>query len=76
VPADVCIAAFPTTHAALRAERAAKAAGLAVRMVPVPRSISSDCHVGMEAAVEDMEHLRSILTAEGIDHDLVRWRKG
>ena len=73
--AEVCIAAFPTTHAALRAERAAKDAGLTVQMVPVPRGISSDCNVGMQAPVEDMERLRSILTAEGIDHDLVRWPK-
>ena len=72
---EVCIAAFPTTHAALRAERAARDAGLTVQMVPVPRAISSDCHLGMQAPVEQMEQLRSILESQGIECDLVRWRK-
>jgi len=46
-----------------------------VRMIPVPRGISSDCHMGMEAPVEDMERLRSLLAADGLECDLVRWRE-
>ena len=70
---EVCIAVFPTTHAALGAERAAKEAGLAVRMIPVPRGISSDCNMGMRAAIEDMERLGSVLASKGIECELVRW---
>jgi len=75
VGADVCIVTFATTQVALRAERVATDGGLNVRMIPVPRGISSDCHMGMEAPVEDMERLRSLLAADGLECDLVRWRE-
>ena len=73
--ADVCIVTFTATHAALRAERSAIEAGFGVRMIPVPREISSDCNMGMEASIEDMERLRSLLASKGIECDLVRWRE-
>ena len=71
--AEVCIVTFPTTHGALRAEREAAEAGIEVRMIPVPRGISSDCNMGMEAAVGDEPQLRRLLSARGIECDLVRW---
>ena len=36
---------FHTTSAAFRAEKVLLAAGLEVKLVPVPRSVSSDCGV-------------------------------
>ena len=71
---EVCIVTFPTTHAALRAEKEAVRAGLAVRMVPVPRGISSDCNMGMEAPLEDMQRIRTVLTSRGIECELVKGR--
>ena len=71
---EMCIATFPTSHAALRAEREAKAAGIAVRMVPVPRAISADCNMGMAAGVGDMPRLRALLNDSGIECNLVKWR--
>ena len=73
--ASLAIVTFAVTHAALRAERAAMEAGFAVRMIPVPRGISSDCNMGMEAPVDEMERLRSLFASEGIECDLVRWRE-
>ena len=73
--AELCIVTFTTTHGALRAERAAKEAGFRVRMIPVPREISSDCNMGMEASIEDMERLRSLLASRGIECEFVRWRE-
>ncbi len=72
---EVCIATFPTTFAALRAERAAGEAGFAVRMVPVPREISSDCNMCMEASAGDMQALESLLTSLGVECNFVKWRK-
>ncbi len=72
---EVCIVTFPSTHAALRAERAAKEAAVAVRMIPVPRGISANCNMGMAAAIQDAERLRSLLIARGVEFDLVTWRK-
>jgi hypothetical protein len=37
------LATFPSSHAALAAERRLLDQGLAVELVPVPRQISSDC---------------------------------
>ena len=73
--AEVCIVTFATTHAALGAEHAATEAGFAVRMIPVPREISSDCNMGMEASIDNMERLRSLFACEGIECNLVRWRE-
>ena len=72
---EVCIVTFPTTFAALKAERAAAEGGVAVRMVPVPREISSDCNMGMEASIEDMQRLRSLLGSRGVECEFVRWRE-
>ena len=38
-----CIATFDTTHMALYFEKACRAEGLSVKIVPVPRSISASC---------------------------------
>jgi hypothetical protein len=37
------IVTFPSSHAALAAERALLGAGLPVELIPVPRQIRSDC---------------------------------
>lgn len=38
---------FHTTSAALRAERLVKQAGLAHKLIPVPRQLSSDCGISL-----------------------------
>lgn len=37
------LATYPSSHAALRAEKRLKAGGLAVELIPVPRQIRSSC---------------------------------
>lgn len=37
------VALFDSTSAALRAEKITRAAGLEVKLIPVPRHLSSDC---------------------------------
>ncbi len=69
------IVTFPSVHLSLRGERVAQEAGIQVRMVPVPRQISSDCNMGMEASIDCMDLLRSILAHKGIECHLVRWRE-
>ena len=39
----LCLATFETTYMALKFERAGRKAGLDVRIVPVPRELSSSC---------------------------------
>lgn len=67
-----CIVIFPSTHFALRAERAALAAGIPAQMIPVPRDISPDCNMGMEVSVEHEGALRTLLAAKGVDCSFVR----
>jgi hypothetical protein len=36
---------FPSTHFALQAEKVSKQEGLEVKLIPVPRNLSSDCGI-------------------------------
>jgi len=67
------IVTFPSTHQALRAERVARAAAFEVAMVPVPRHISSDCNMGMQAALGDESALRRLLASEKVDCAFAHW---
>jgi hypothetical protein len=40
---DFCVVTFHSTHLALKFERTAKDMGLDIRLIPVPRQISSSC---------------------------------
>jgi hypothetical protein len=49
------IVIFPSTYAAIKAERLCLESGIPCRVIPVPRDISSDCGVALEIdrAVKD-----------------------
>ena len=47
------LATYPSSHAALAAEKLCKAAGIPVELIPVPRQIHSAC--GFCLLVEDAE---------------------
>ncbi|MBL7134704.1 MAG: DUF3343 domain-containing protein [Phycisphaerae bacterium] len=64
---DRIIVTFFTTHAALRAEKAAKAAGIPASLVPTPRQFSVDCTVAMSSPSSHKEQVRAILEAQGIE---------
>jgi len=66
-----CIIVFPSTYFALRAERAAQEAGIPSRMIPVPRRISPDCNMGMEASIHQGNRLKMVLETEDIEFNLV-----
>ena len=58
---------FDSTSAAIRAEKLTKEAGLRVKLVPVPRHLSSDCGVCLRFESADTDILRSILDAAGME---------
>jgi hypothetical protein len=64
---ESCIVVFPSTHFALKGERAAGDAGIAVKMIVVPRHISADCNMGMSCSEQDRGSLKGILEGEGIE---------
>ncbi|MCL6431204.1 MAG: DUF3343 domain-containing protein [Anaerolineae bacterium] len=57
---------LPSTSHAMHAEATLKQAGIACKMIPVPRHISSDCGVCIRIAREDREAARAALAAAGI----------
>jgi len=62
-----CIATFDTTHMALFFERSCRGAGLDVRIIPVPRALSSSCGLACSYPCADDETVRSIAAQNGIE---------
>ncbi len=57
---------FPSTHHAIRAEKKARENGFPVKLIPVPRHLSSDCGVCLQCSFEQKEALESLFQKEGV----------
>lgn len=57
---------FPSTHHAIRAEKKAKEKGLSVKLIPVPRHLSSDCGVCLRFTLDQRDALEQLLQQEGV----------
>ena len=57
---------FPSIHFALRAEKLAKEKKLSVKLIPVPRHLSSDCGVCLYIAWSEKERILHILKEAGV----------
>lgn len=62
-----CITTFDTTHMALFFEKSCRNAGLKVKIVPVPREISSSCGLACTYPCEDEEKVISIVAEKSIE---------
>jgi hypothetical protein len=60
---------FHSTSGAIRAEKLAKKGGLKVKLIPVPRHLSSDCGVCLRFLSTDVENLRAILDASRVEFE-------
>lgn len=60
---------FPSVSATLRAEKLLKQAGLAVKVVPVPRQLSSDCGVCLRIEAKMAATVAQALDAAGLKCD-------
>jgi hypothetical protein len=63
---------FASTSGALRAEKLAQEAGLKVKLIPVPRHLSSDCGLCLRCDSEDVEAIRSLLETSQVDFESIR----
>ena len=63
---DAVILVYSTSHA-IKIEKALKAAGVACRMIPVPRHLSSDCGVCVRIPAACVEETRRLLDANHIE---------
>jgi hypothetical protein len=65
VPQDsFTVALFESVSHALRAEKLIKAAGIACKLIPVPRHLSSDCGVCLRFRTDDAEAVQSLLSGK------------
>jgi hypothetical protein len=62
-----CLATFKTTSAALLFERACRKAGLEVRIVPVPRKLSSSCGLACGFPCEQKAGVETVVHEENLD---------
>lgn len=61
------VALFENTSTALLAEKVVVAAGLTVKLIPVPRHISSDCGVCLRFPAAGLERVRELLRSRGLE---------
>jgi len=64
----VAVFLFYTSSAAFQAEKALKDAGLAVKLVPTPRQLSSDCGVALRLDWREAERAQALLAETGVEH--------
>jgi hypothetical protein len=57
---------FPSVHHAMRAEQALKAEGIEHNVIPVPRTLSSDCGVAVFLPKADPSNTVDLLRTTGI----------
>ena len=62
-----CLATFETTHMALKFEKSCAKAGLDVRIVPVPRELSSSCGFACKFPCDQRDAVAEITAAKNIE---------
>lgn len=67
MPNSFAVALFQSTSAALRAEKLVGEQGIRVKLIPVPRHISSDCGVCLRYPRAQEPQVRAILENAGVD---------
>ncbi|MCE5202763.1 MAG: DUF3343 domain-containing protein [Coriobacteriales bacterium] len=61
------VAVFPSSSVAMRAEALAQRAGYAVRLIPTPRDVSSDCGVVLRFDWAKRSGIESLLREAKVD---------
>jgi hypothetical protein len=62
---------LPSTAAALRSEKVLEQAGLAIRLIPVPRELSSNCGIAVRFAWADREAVEAALSTARVDYQAI-----
>jgi hypothetical protein len=63
------IITFHTTYDSLKAETVLINADINIKIRPIPRHISSDCGLGIEAKVEDKEQILEVLQNNDVEYE-------
>jgi uncharacterized protein YabE (DUF348 family) len=62
---------LPSTSAALRSEKVLIKAGLEVKLIPVPREVSSNCGIAVRFVWAERAQVEATLSAAAVDIDAV-----
>ena len=57
---------FPSVHYVLQAEKVIKRNGFPIKVVPVPRHLSSDCGVCIQFSWQERERILTFLEEAGV----------
>ncbi len=66
---------FQSTREALRAERALRAGGIGCSVIPVPRSISSECGIAIEVSPVNRTNAEAVCSRECLKVSFFVWEK-
>ena len=62
------IVSFESTHTAIAMDKAAAAAGLPGKLIPVPRQITASCGLAWMAPAEDRAAVESFIAESGLEY--------
>lgn len=60
------LAAFDSTHTAIKAERELTLAEINIKIIPVPREITADCGISIKIKTGDFNLVRKVLAEKHI----------
>ena len=63
---------FSSTSGAIRAEKLALQSGFRVKLIPVPRHLSSDCGVCLRCDSAEVDAIRSLLESSRVEWGDIR----
>jgi hypothetical protein len=68
---EMAVVLFSTTQAAIRGEQVLQDAGVACKLIPTPRQISSECGLALRFSRADADRVRQLLDEAGVEHGRV-----
>jgi hypothetical protein len=69
--AEYGVVLFESTSAALKAEKEAVRAGLNIKLIPVPRQLSSDCGFCLRFEWQDFDKVEGLLRSKEVKFDSI-----
>jgi len=69
---EYAVVLVQSTSHAMRVEKLLRDAGISSKMIPVPRHISSDCGACVRIRYGDMDAVRRVLEAVGIEVESIQ----